>query len=101
MEKEIHSFEEFQQEIASGFVLVDFYATWCGPCRMLAPVVSQIAEEHPEIKVLRVDVDAVEQLAAAYSISSIPTLIKFQDGHAVDSSTGYLPKGSVERFLGL
>ena len=101
MEKEINTYEEFLAGMNEGEVLIDFYATWCGPCRMLAPVVSQIAEEHPEIKVLRVDVDAVEQLAAAYSISSIPTLIKFQDGHAVDSSTGYLPKGSVERFLGL
>ena len=99
MEKEIHSFEEFQQEIASGLVLVDFYAPCCGACRMLAPIVSQIAEEHPEIKVLRVYVDAVEQLAAAYSISSIPTLIKFQDGHAVDSSTGYLPKRSKKKYL--
>ena len=101
MEKEIHSFEEFQQEIATGLVLVDFYATWCGPCRMLAPIVSQIAEEHPEIKVLRVDVDAVEQLAAAYSINSIPTLNKFQDGHATGLNSGYLPKGSLERFLDL
>lgn len=101
MEKEIHSFEEFQQEIASGLILVDFYATWCGPCRMLAPIVSEIAEEHPEIKVLRVDVDAVEQLAAAYSITAIPTLIKIQDGHAVDEHQGYWDKLHLEKFLGL
>ena len=101
MEKEIHSFEEFQQEIKEGKVLVDFYATWCGPCKMLSPIVSKVAEEHPEWKVLRVDVDEVDSLAANYSISSIPTLIKFENGHAVESRLGYMPKPSLEKFLGL
>ena len=101
MIQEIQNAEEFNTAIQSGRVLVDFYATWCGPCRMLAPVIDEIASEHPEIKVVRVDVDEVGDIAAKYGIASIPTLIDFQDGKAVNETLGYQDKDAVLKFLGL
>ena len=101
MIQEIHNATEFNTAIQSGHVLVDFYATWCGPCRMLAPVIDEIASEHPEIKVVRVDVDEVGDVAAKYGIASIPTLIDFQDGKAVNEPLGYQEKDAVLKFLGL
>lgn len=81
-------------------VLVDFWATWCGPCRMLAPVIAQIAEEQAgKIKVCKVDVDEQPELAYRYSISSIPTLKVFKDGQLVKSSVGVIPKASIEELL--
>ncbi len=99
MEKEISSYEEFQEEIKEGTVLVDFYAIWCGPCQMLSPIIEEIANEHPEIKVLRVNTDKVQEAAAAYNIYSIPTLLYFKDGNLVDQSVGYRPKNSILAFL--
>ncbi len=101
MEIEIQSLEQFKKETAEGKVLVDFYATWCGPCKMLAPIVEEVANAHPEIKVLRIDVDEVPEVAGLFGIQSIPTLIRFEDGKAVDTKLGYMPKANVERFLGL
>ena len=100
MEIEINTFEQFTEETASGNVVVDFYATWCGPCRMLAPILKQVGEEHPELKILRVDVDQVGQAAGMYGIQSIPTLIRFKDGQVIDTRLGYMPKEVLERFLG-
>lgn len=99
MEKEITSYEEFKKEIEEGTVLVDFYAIWCGPCQMLSPVIEEIANEHPEIKVLRVNTDKVQEAAAAYNIYSIPTLLYFKDGKLLDQAVGYRPKNSVLTFL--
>lgn len=101
MEIEINSYEQFLDEIKTGDVLVDFYATWCGPCRMLGPVIAEVAEEHPEIKVLRVDVDRVSRAAAMYSVSSIPTLVHIKDGKNLAVRMGFMPKASVENFLGI
>ena len=81
-------------------VLVDFWATWCGPCRMLAPVIAQIAEEQEgKIKVGKVDVDEQPELAVRYGISSIPTLKVFKDGKLVKSSVGVIPKPMIEALL--
>jgi thioredoxin 1 len=71
----------FADEIASGTVLVDFTASWCGPCRMLAPILEMLAQEMKEkVSIVKVDVDESQSLAAQYDISSVPTLILFQDG---------------------
>jgi thioredoxin 1 len=82
-------------------VLVDFFATWCGPCKMLAPIVEKVASEHEDINVLKIDVDEVPDVAAKYGIRSIPTLILFEDGKAVDMKLGYMPEESVLRFAKL
>ena len=81
-------------------VLVDFWATWCGPCKMLAPVLQQAAEEHEgALKVGKVNVDDQRSLALHYGISSIPTLILFKNGKIIDTSVGFLQKAQLERFI--
>ncbi len=81
-------------------VLVDFWATWCGPCRMLAPTIEEIAhEQEGRIKVCKVDVDEEPELAIRYGISSIPTLLVFQKGQVVRSSVGVQPKSMIENML--
>ena len=81
-------------------VLVDFWATWCGPCRMLAPTIAQIAEEKAgQVKVCKLDVDEVPSVAQKYRISSIPTLIVFKNGAVVRSSVGVQPKAAIEAML--
>lgn len=81
-------------------VLVDFWATWCGPCRMLAPTISKIAEENEgRIKVCKLDVDEEPGIAQKYGISSIPTLMVFKNGSVVQSSVGVVPKAAIEAML--
>ncbi len=80
-------------------VLLDFYADWCGPCRMVAPILEEIAAEHPEYKVVKVNVDDEPALAERYGIMSIPTLIVFKDGEAVNKIAGALPKAQILAML--
>ena len=101
MLKHIKDSAEFNNETAKGKVLVDFFATWCGPCKMLAPVLEKAASEHEELNVLKIDVDEVPDVAAKYGIRSIPTLILFEDGKAVDMKLGFMPEESVLRFAKL
>lgn len=81
-------------------VLVDFWATWCGPCRMLAPIVEEIAEEYADtVKVGKVDVDEQPALAARFGIASIPTVMIFKNGQLTDTVIGYRPKAELEQLL--
>lgn len=98
---EIKDTAQFEQETKEGKVIVDFNATWCGPCKMLAPILEKISEEHPEIKILGVDCDINGQLAAKYNIMSIPALILFEDGKPVDMKVGFMPEENVLRFAKL
>ena len=82
-------------------VIVDFWATWCGPCMMLAPVLEEIAAEHPELVVAKVDVDENPQLAMAFGISSIPAVMLFKDGKIAGVSVGFRPKESLLAALGI
>ena len=80
-------------------VLVDFWASWCGPCRMFAPVLEQASNSHPDIVFAKVDTEAEQSLAAAARISSIPTLMAFRDGIQVFSQPGALPAASLEELI--
>lgn len=81
-------------------VLVDFYADWCGPCKMMAPVVDQIAEENDDIKVGKINVDDEQDLAAKYGVMSIPTIGFFKDGDIVEKSVGAKPKSELLKMIG-
>ena len=88
---------DFEAEVLKSdkTVLVDFWAVWCGPCRMLSPVVDQVAEENPNIKVCKVNVDEEQQLAVKYGVMSIPTLLVFKGGELVNQSVGVIPREEV------
>ena len=98
---EINNFEEFEKYTASGTALVDFNATWCGPCRMLAPILHQLDKEpgFEDLKVLSVDVDKVPAAAARYGIQLIPTLFLFKDGARVKTTQGYQTLDALKNFV--
>lgn len=93
--------DSFEQEVlqAEQTVMVDFWAAWCGPCKMLSPIVDQIAEEHPEIKVCKVNIDEEPSLAIDYKVMSIPTLLVFKNGEKVNMSIGVQSKSDIEAML--
>ena len=100
----IESEEQFDSIVKDGVSLVDFYADWCGPCKMLAPFVEEVAEEYEgKVKVCKVNVDNVETLAYKYNVRSIPTLMYFKDGKLKDVSVGFQNKsdiiGNIEKHL--
>ncbi|MBR6030081.1 MAG: thioredoxin [Clostridia bacterium] len=80
-------------------VLVDLWASWCGPCRMLSPLVDALAESRSDIAVGKVDVDDNPDIAMRYGVQSIPTLLLFKDGELVDRSVGYVPQAALEAFV--
>lgn len=91
----------FQSEVLNSDrpVLLDFWAPWCGPCRMVVPIVEEIAEERPDIKVGKVNVDEQSELAAQFGIMSIPTLIVIKDGKITNQSMGAKPKEAILELL--
>lgn len=91
--------QDFNSLIKNGIVLVDFYATWCGPCKMLSPELEKLAEKRNDVTVLKVDIDQFEEIAAMYNVRVVPTLILFKDGANLSVSTGFKPVASLERFV--
>ena len=95
---------EFEQEILKSEIpaLVDFWAPWCGPCRMVSPILEQIAKENPgKIKIVKINSDENQHISAQYSIQGIPTIILFRDGKEIDRLIGVAPKENILRFLHL
>ena len=94
--------ENFKAEILDrdGIAIVDFYADWCGPCKMMAPVIDKIAEENPELNVAKVNVDEASELASQFGIMSIPTLVIFKDGREINRSLGAKNKSAILALLG-
>ena len=94
--------ENFEQEVLQSAkpVLLDFWASWCGPCRMLSPVVDEVAEERTDVKVGKVNVDEQPELAGQFGVMSIPTLLVFEQGQLVRQAVGARPKAGVLDLLG-
>ena len=95
MAKIINS-NEFNNTVESGVVVVDFFATWCGPCKMLAPVFEELSGEMEKVNFFKVDVDQALDIARKYAITTVPTMIIFKDGEVVDKMIGFLPKEHIK-----
>ncbi len=94
--------KNFKLAIKNGLVLVDFWAPWCAPCKMIAPTLNEIAEEHPDkVTIAKVNVDQNQQIAQKYKIRNIPTMILFQDGKEIKRITGVKPKKVLLREIGI
>ncbi len=99
MIKYIENTVEFENFIKDGQVVVDFYANWCGPCKMLSPVLEELDQEIENLKIAKVNVDDFGDLAEKYTIFSIPTLILIKDGQEVAKQIGFLPKDSLVHLI--
>ena len=82
-------------------VVIDFWATWCGPCKMMAPVVEEVAKDYPDVKVCKVNVDEEPELSNAFKIVSIPTIVVIKNVEIIDSVVGYRPKEDIEKIIKL
>lgn len=91
---------EFRSEIEDGIVLVDFYAQWCGPCRMISPVLEELHEEYDgKVKFVKVDIDVNPETAKEYGVMSIPNLLIFKDGELADRLLGFKPKQTLQQWI--
>ena len=91
---------EFKNEIENGVVVVDFFATWCGPCKMLAPVLEGLSSEmEGKAKIIKVDIDQSSDLANKFEVSSVPTMMVFKDGKKADTMVGFLPKERIKQTI--
>ncbi len=96
---EIISSNEFDATISSGIVLVDFFANWCGPCKMLSPVLEKVSNDYPNIHFVKLDVDKSGDIAMRYQVQSIPTLLVFKDGNLVERQVGFAGEPQLRNLL--
>ena len=100
MIKHIEDLEEFKKEVSEGRVLVDFFATWCGPCRMVAPVLEELASDPSfSVQIVKIDVDEAGEIAALFGIQNIPTFIYFENGKALRKQIGFMRKDQILEFV--
>ena len=90
---------EFEDTIKDGITLVDFFADWCGPCKMLAPVLEDVSLQYPDIKFVKVNVDDDSELAQRYGVMGIPTLVLIKNGEVAAQKTGYMPKAEIKKMF--
>lgn len=98
MIKKLQNINEFNDEISKDYIVVDFYADWCGPCNMLSPILDDVATTN-NIEVLKVNIDEFGELAMKYGVMVIPTIMIFKKGSVLKSNTGVLSKSELEEFL--
>lgn len=98
---EIITSEQFEEKVLKNkkFVIVDFFANWCGPCKMLMPVLEEIDQEFDQVDIVKVNIDQDEELAKKFGVLSIPTLIFFSNGEEVDKTIGYRQKSQIEEII--
>ena len=100
MVKEINGLNELNEVVSNNKkVLVDVYATWCGPCKMLSPIIDKISEEEKNVVVLKTDIDENEDIAAAFGVEAIPTLLVFENGSLKNKNVGFIPEAKVKELL--
>ena len=94
--------DNFEKEVLNckKRVLVDFNASWCGPCRMLKPIIEEIADNNDDIKIVSINIDDEEELSEQYNVFSIPCLVLFDKGKEIKRSVGFIPKDDIESFIG-
>lgn len=90
---------DFKEKINDGIVLIDFFADWCSPCKMVSPILEEISKEREDIKIYKVNVDENQKITMDYGVQSIPTLILFINGQKQDTVIGALPKTAINKFL--
>lgn len=91
--------KDLNEIVKEGVTVVDFFATWCGPCKMLSPVLEELEEDRSDFKVVKIDIDKEEALARSYGIMSVPTLILFKDGKEVSKKVGFMPKELLSNWI--
>ena len=91
--------ENFNEIIKDNLVIVDFYANWCGPCKMLSPVLEEVASDRDELKVVKMDIDENMELAKTYGVMSVPTLMLFKDGNMISKKIGFMPKELITSWV--
>lgn len=96
---EIKTEEEFKNIINSEYALIDFFATWCGPCKMMGPVIENVASNRISLKVAKVDVDKFQDLARTYGVMSIPTLVLFKNGEVVSTKVGFTAEPLLNEWI--
>ncbi len=91
--------KDFNDAVSSGTVIVDFYATWCGPCKMLSPVLEEFYNKNPDVKIIKVDVDSQQDLASMFDIMSVPTLVLFKEGKQIDIKRHFMTEEMLNEWV--